>query len=186
MNFAYLDTRSLLESVLAVPQHDPIPTIPCELGPTWESFSEELGKFKMEFVKAKAELTRNMAELNQKREEINVLKMMIDNINSEGLKEKVVEILDNYESEEGINALTQQCGEITGRLEAMKKVLLNTGAERYARFTCFVCMDKLVDLFIDPCGHVICDSCWVMTKNKDQCPGCRGRMIGVRKIYTMN
>ena len=186
MNFAYLDPRSLFETVLATPHHDPVPTIPCELGPVWDGFSEELSKFKMEFVKARAELTSNMAKLIEKREEINVLKMMIDNINSEGLKEKLVEILDNYESEEGINALTQQCGEITGRLDAMKKVLRDTGADRYARFTCFVCMDKLVDLFIDPCGHVVCDSCWIKTKNRENCPGCRGRIHGVKKIYTLN
>lgn len=187
MNFAYLDAQSLIENFTTIPHnYDPVPTIPCDLGPTWEDFAVELGKFKMDFVKARADLTRNMAKLNEKREEINVLTMMIDNIKSASLKEKVVEILDNYESDEGINALTQQCGEIMGRLEAMKKVLLHTGAERYGKFTCFVCMDNLVDLFIDPCGHVICDSCWVKTKNKDQCPGCRGRMEVIKKIFTMN
>ena len=185
MNFAYLDARSLLDTVLG-PIHDPVPSVPCDLGPVWDDFAGELGKFKTEFVKTRAELTRSLAKLGEKREELNVIKMMSENVNSPGLKEKLEEIVDNYESDEGISALTLHCGEVTGRLEAMKKVLMDTGAERYGKFTCFVCMDRLVDRFIDPCGHVICDTCWMRTTNKEQCPGCRSGIHGVKRIFTMN
>ena len=118
-----------------------VQTIPCELGPEWKEFEEELGNFKSEYVKTRAQLTVNLAALNEKREEMSVLRMMIENVNSQDLKEKLENILDKYESDEGIPALTQQCGELQGRLEAMKKVLLDTGAGRYGKFTCFVCMD---------------------------------------------
>lgn len=186
MNFAYLEARSLLETVLTPHSPAPVQTVPCELGTAWEDFDKELGKFKSEFVKTRAQLTVNLAALNEKQEEMNVLRMMIDNVNSPDLKEKLEDILNNYESEEGISTLTQQCGELQGRLEAMKKVLLDTGSERYGKFTCFVCLDRLVDLFIEPCGHVICDACFVRTTNKVQCPGCRVRMEGVKKIFSMN
>ena len=186
MNFAYLEARSLLETVLTPHSPAPVQTVPCELGTAWEDFDKELGKFKSEFVKTRAQLTVNLAALNEKQEEMNVLQMMIENVNSPDLKEKLEDILNNYESEEGISTLTQQCGELQGRLEAMKKVLLDTGVERYGKFTCFVCLDRLVDLFIEPCGHVICDACFVRTTNKVQCPGCRVRMEGVKKIFTMN
>jgi lipopolysaccharide biosynthesis regulator YciM len=186
MNFAYLEARSLLETVLAPHSPAPVQSVPCELGSAWEDFDKELGKFKSEFVKTRAQLTVNLAALNEKQEEMNVLRMMIDNVNSPDLKEKLEDILNNYESEEGISTLTQQCGELQGRLEAMKKVLMDTGAERYGKFTCFVCLDRLVDLFIEPCGHVICDACFVRTTNKVQCPGCRVRMEGVKKIFSMN
>ena len=186
MNFAYLDARSLLETVLSPHGPEPVQAIPCELGPEWEEFGKELGRFKSEYVKTRAEATVNLAALHEKQEEMNVLRMMIENVNSSDLKEKLEDILSNHESEEGISTLTQQCGELKGKLEAMKKVLLDTGAERYGKFTCFVCMDRLVDLFIEPCGHVICDACWVRTTNKVQCPGCRVRMEGVKKIFTMN
>ena len=186
MNFAYLEARSLLETVLTPHSPAPVQTVPCELGTAWEDFDKELGKFKSEFVKTRAQLTVNLAALNEKQEEMNVLRMMIENVNSPDLKEKLEDILNNYESEEGISTLTQQCGELQGRLEAMKKVLMDTGAERYGKFTCFVCLDRLVDLFIEPCGHVICDACFVRTTNKVQCPGCRVRMEGVKKIFSMN
>lgn len=186
MNFAYLDARSLLETVLNPASPEPVQTIPCDLGPVWEAFGTELGKFKKEFVKTRADLTVNLAALNDKREELNVLRMMIENINSQDLKGQLEEIIYKYETEEGTSALAQQCGELQGKLEAMKKILLDTGAERYGKFTCFVCMDRLVDLFIEPCGHVICEPCWVRTTNKNQCPGCRARTHGIKKIFTMN
>ena len=186
MNFAYLDARSLLEQVLAPHGPEPVQTIPCELGPEWKEFGEELGNFKSEYVKTRAQLTVNLANLREKQEEMNVLRMMIENVTSQDLKEKLEDIVDKYESEEGIQGLTQQCGELQGKLEAMKKVLLDTGADRYGKFTCFVCMERLVDLFIEPCGHVIFDACWVRTTNKHQCPGCRVRVEGAKKIYTMN
>jgi lipopolysaccharide biosynthesis regulator YciM len=186
MNFAYLDARSLLETVMGPPAPEPVQAIPCDLRTEWTEFGEELGKFKSEFTKTRAELTVNLAALNEKHEEMNVLRMLIDNVNSRDLKEKLEDILSKHESEEGISTLTQQCGELKGKMEAMKKVLMDTHAERYGKFTCFVCMDRLVDLFIEPCGHVICDACWVRTTNKVQCPGCRVRMEGVKKIFTMN
>lgn len=186
MNFAYLDARSLLETVIGPPPSEPVQAIPCDLGPTWQEFGEELHKFKMEFTKTRAQFTIKFAALTEKQEEMGVLRMMIDNVTSTGLKEKIEDMLSKYESEEGISPLTQQCGELKGKMEAMKKVLMDTGSERYGKFTCFVCMDRLVDLFIEPCGHVICDACWVRTTNKVQCPGCRVRMEGVKKIFTMN
>jgi len=186
MNFAYIDPVGLLSDILRTPTPDAVAAIPCELDERWTSFEKTLGEFKNEFAKGQVELVQSLGALNEKKEEINILRMMVDNVNSEGLKEKIVEILDNHESEEGINALTQQCGEVRGRVEAQKKVLSDTNVERYAKFTCFVCMDRLVDLFFDPCGHVICDGCWSRTQNKRDCPGCRTRLGGVKKIFSMS
>jgi hypothetical protein len=186
MNFAYIDTRSLLESVLAPPPAEPVEPLPCELDGNWKAFEKTLSEFKKEFAKARIEYTQKHTELTQKKEEINVFKMMIENVTSQNLKEKLVELADKYESEEGVPALTQQCREAAGKVEAMKKVLHDTNAERYGKFTCFVCMDRLVDLCFEPCGHVICERCWSATRSKTACPGCRTRLVGARKIFTMS
>lgn len=184
MNFAYIDTRSLLEGILAAPP-ERVEGIPWELPEEWKSFDGTLNDFKTEFIKARTELTKSLSHLSNKKEEINVLRMMIDNVNSVDLKERIEMLLDNYESQEGISALTLQCREMTGKVEAMKKVLMDTGAERYGKFTCFVCMDKLIDLFIDPCGHVICVGCWSQTRDKTQCPGCRTAVHEAKKIFNL-
>jgi hypothetical protein len=186
MNFAYIDPAGLLSDLLRAPPLDTVAPVPCELDERWKSFEKTLGEFKNEFAKGQVELVQKLSALSEKNEEINLLRMMFDNISSDALKEKLAELIQQYETEEGIDALVQQCGEVRGKIEAQKKVLSETNADRYAKFTCFVCMDRLVDLFFDPCGHVICDGCWSRTQNKRDCPGCRTRLGGIKKIFTMS
>jgi hypothetical protein len=185
MNFAYIDAAGVLESLIRPPP-EPVVPVPCELDAKWKEFEKRLGEFKSEFVKVRAELTRSSALLHEKKEEITVLKMMLDNVSSQGLKERLEEMIQEYENEEDVPGLTEKCAVLSGKVDAMKKVLHDTNAERYGKFTCFICMDRLVDLFIEPCGHVVCDRCWLRTPNKDQCPGCRVRTMGAKKIFTMN
>lgn len=185
MNFAYLDPAGVLESLIRPPP-DPIVPIPCELDDKWREFEKKLGEFKSEFVKVRAELTRSSAALNEKKEELSVLKMMLDNVSSSNLKDRLEEMIQEYEEAEKVPELAVKCATLAGKIGAMKKVLLDTNVERYGKFTCFICMDRLVDLFIEPCGHVVCDGCWLRTTNKDQCPGCRVRTMGAKKIFTMN
>ena len=186
MNFAYIDPGGLLSDLLRVSAAETIRAIPYELDESWKTFETTLGDFKLELAKNQVDLVRNTAILNEKQEEINVLKMMIDNVSSPNLKDTLNNLVDNFESDEGIPALTQQCGEMKGKVEAQKKILNDTNSERYAKFTCFVCMDRLIDVFFDPCGHVMCEPCWARTHNKRECPGCRARTQGVKKIFTMN
>jgi hypothetical protein len=185
MNFAYIDPTWQMDALIRQAP-EPIVPMPCELDPKWIEFEDQLGKFKSEFARVRAEFTVNGALLAEKREEIAVLKMMVENINSGGLKEKLCSMIEDYAVTEDIAEMEKKCGELAGKVEAMKKVLLNTNAERYDKFTCFVCMERLVDLFIEPCGHVICERCWLRTTDKSSCPGCRARTQGAKKIFTMN
>jgi hypothetical protein len=185
MNFAYLDARSIFETMLTPPSDPPPPPIPFELPEHWNEFEDKLGNYKLEFVKTRADLTKKLASLTKKKEETNVLKMMLENVESQGLKERLSSMIDDYEHEEGLDDLTRQCGEAAGKVEAMKKVLMDTHVDKYAKFTCFVCMDRMVELFIDPCGHVICDACWARTTNKTMCPGCRNPAPVAKKIFCM-
>jgi hypothetical protein len=184
MNFAYIDAASIFEQLLQ-PQQPSLMTIPWEPDAEWKSFEKELGNFKTKYNATRCETQVKMAELNQKTEEISVLKMMLDHVKSNDLKESLESMIYKHETEEGIPALSQQCGEGLGKLEAMKKILKDTEAERYAKFTCFVCQDRLIDLFIDPCGHVVCDMCWVRTRDKTTCPGCRSQILSGKRIFTL-
>jgi len=188
MNFAYIDARSLLEGVLQThtPAETRVDVVPHDLEPEWIQFEKELSNFKQKFIVALNDAQRKRTRLDEKVEELNVVKMMIESVTSPSLKDMLASVVDSWETEEGIDALSQQCGEAMGKAEAYKKVIFDTNAERYAKFTCFVCMDKMIDLFIDPCGHVICERCWVRTTNKTHCPGCRTRLIGAKKIFTLN
>jgi len=195
-SFAYVDpSRAMLEMTLEalsgfapIPQQSAPPevdAIPCELDASWKDFEKELGVFKRKFSKVKRDLCIKMSELENLQKSTQISKLIIDTVPSDDLKAKLLSVIDNYESESGAVALTQQCGELKGELEAMEAVLRDTEAERYAKYTCFICMDKPIDLFIDPCGHVVCEPCWLNTRIKRDCPGCRGTVLGVKKIFNM-
>lgn len=184
MNFAYIDGMSLLDQILRPPP-DPVPAVPWEPDAEWLEFELELGRFKSKYTKERIETQKALAELNERKEETSVLNMMIDNVKSPGLKASLESLLNKNETDEGTLALAQQCGEGLGRLEGMRKILKETEAERYAKFTCFICQDRLIDLFIDPCGHVVCDTCWIRTRDKETCPGCRTRITGAKKVFNM-
>jgi rubrerythrin len=187
MNFSYLDPRGLIENLLGpLPEPLRIDPEPFELPETWHEFEMELSNFKKEFSQARAEYVKMFSKLQQRHEEVNVLKMMQENINSDDLKERITQMIQECEAQESVQRLSHDCSVSAGKVEAMKKVLLDTNSERYAKFTCFVCMDRLVDLFIDPCGHVICEPCWTRTQNKETCPGCRTRMTGIKKIFSLS
>ena len=189
MNFAYLDAREVIETLLGPPQ-EPVEPIPCELDDKWKNFEKELSKFKLEFSSARRELATAMADLNIKREDLTKLRFSIENVSDPELKASLENLIDNYTVDSGLGALTAQCGELRGKVDAMERVLKDTNAERYAKFTCFVCMDALVDTFLDPCGHVICSRCWALTPVRDvvgpPCPGCRSGVSRARKIFTLS
>jgi hypothetical protein len=192
-SFAYLDPQTaLLElalgSLAPIPQDRPsveVETIPCELDESWKAFEKELGNFKLKFNIVKRDLGVKTNELNAIYQSTHMAKILADKIESDDLKAKILSIIDSYESDEGLHTLTQQCGKLKGQFEEMSKVLKNTDAERYAKYTCFICMERDIDLFFDPCGHVVCDQCWLNTRDKRHCPGCRGVLSGVKKIFNM-
>jgi len=185
MNFAYLDARALIESVLQEPHPEPIEPVEFELDERWQDFEKVLGTFKQEYAVVRRDLVSTTGELNERKRDVGIVKPVVENVRDPDLKDLLESVLDNYESEKGTAALTQQCRELLGKANEMARVLKDTHLERYAKFTCFVCMDRLVDLFIDPCGHVICDTCWASTRNRRECPGCRGTIHGIKKIFPL-
>jgi hypothetical protein len=180
MNFAYL-----AEYVLNPPSEAITPT-PCELDDNWKNFEKELSKFKKEFATVQRDLAMAQAELSVKREDSAHLRTVLGCLNDLELKASVENIVENYEVDSGAAALTQRCSELAGKSGEMRKVLKDTDAERYVSFTCFVCLERPIDLFLDPCGHVMCTSCWTRTTNKRECPGCRGSIRDVKKIFTLS
>jgi hypothetical protein len=185
MNFAYLDTRALIESVFHDPRPEPLEPLPQELNEQWKNFEKTLGTFKQEYATTRRDLVMKMGELHEKNRDLEILRPVSESVRDSGLKAMVESVIDNYESEHGVADLTRQCRELLGTANEMVRVLKDTTPERYAKFTCFVCMDRLIDMFIDPCGHVICETCFRSTRDQTKCPGCRGNVHGMKKIFPL-
>lgn len=189
MNFAYLDPHELLEQVLGV-EPDPIEPVPYTIDESWKTFEKELEKFKLEYMTARHELAMTRTELDHKKQDIFHGRSAVEAIRNPGLKARIESIVDEYVVNEGVTELTEKVKELMGKADALGRVLKDTNAERYASFICFVCMERPVDTFLDPCGHVMCERCWARTPVRNvggpDCPGCRSRVRNARKIFTLS
>ena len=183
MNYAFLEP--VIDPAFRDNTCPSVDSIPFELDESWKTFEKDLGKFKTEYAKARARVNILGSQLVLKNSDINITQIASKVLNSAELKATVASILGEHEIAEGIPELKKNYGEALGRVDAMKSVLLDTNPERYARFTCFVCMDSLVDSLLDPCNHVICERCWYRS-NSQVCPGCRAPVREVRKMYTLS
>jgi|APCry1669189844_1035258.scaffolds.fasta_scaffold00106_26 hypothetical protein len=183
MNYSFLEPLSDFAFITrSIPQVEPVPV---ELDESWKKFEKELGGFKTQYAKARAAVTISHSRLSAKYADVNVLEIASKVLKSADLKSNLSTVIEHFQTAEGIPELTKEYGEALGRVEAMKQIMCDTNAERYARFTCFVCMEHLVDCLLDPCNHVMCEVCWAKTRST-QCPGCRTEVREVRKIFTLS
>ena len=182
MNFAFIADLTFID-----PLYNKLYITPdeVELSDDWKEFEELLGDKKKEYVSMKNQLASLYAELNQKIRQMETLQKMQTNMDgSDDLKAKMAEMIDSFEKEQDIPAHKQRIAALAGKVQAVEKVLVNTNAANYAKFQCFVCMERYVELFLDPCGHMMCENCWYRT-NSSNCPGCRTSVKLPKKIFTL-
>ena len=179
MNYSFLEPLSdFAFRTLAVPTVAPIPV---DLDVSWTEFEKELGTYKMKYANAQVDANLLHYQLTSKQSDLNILEVASKVLKSSDLKANLAEVIGNYD----VGDLAREYAEALGRVGAMKNILMDTNAERYARFTCFVCMDNFVDSLLDPCNHVICEDCWHRSRSTT-CPGCRTEVREVRKIFTLS
>jgi len=145
-----------------------------------------LGDRKKEYISMKHQVAALYAELALKTRQLESLHKLQEKLEgSDDLKAKMSDMIYSFETEQDIPAIKQNIAALSGKVLAVEKVLVNTNAVQYAKFQCFVCMERYVDLFLDPCGHMMCEACWLNTKSKN-CPGCRTVVKSPKKIFTLN
>lgn len=196
-SFAYLDPlASLIELSLGSTLGSPIQqnetditveAIPWEADDEWKEFEQTLGEFKLKYTQILNEYIKAKNRLNNCVKNTSISRVIDVMVQDQDLKDRLMSVVDNYETEAGTVALSQQCGVLKGKIEGMEAILKDTNAHRYERFTCPICADKHIDLFIEPCGHTICDACWMSTRDKRRCPVCSTTTTSppVKKIFTI-
>lgn len=96
-------------------------------------------------------------------------------------KDKVMDLknmylkLANYdEDKKELEALDEQKS-LSELISNEFKIQLNE------RGTCVLCSENAISVFLDPCGHVCCSSCWSKTRQM-LCPCCR-TAVTTKKIF---
>ena len=169
----------LLSDVL---QNAPAPAVPeAELPDEWKEFEETLAKFKKEYVETRNILRLKNIEFNKLLNDTTVMNNVSTIIMSPELQDKMKEWITEYKTEHNFEEMKNETYKLFGIVSAMERVLINTNAKRYNQFTCSICMERNVDTFLDPCGHLACEQCMSRSGTLN-CPMCR-RAIQTKKMY---
>jgi hypothetical protein len=176
---------SALAHVLAMDNPTP-PSMPydvqhVELPEHWQKFEEELAKYKEEFVRVHTRMLQVVGELVDHMGDIRRAKAAINNLHPD-LGDRLVKVVDKYAEENQVEKLREEAGLLTGTSRAMEKVLMNTNARRFIQFTCFACTEKLCNVCLDPCGHIMCADCWDQIESEN-CPVCRVRCQKIIRMF---
>jgi len=199
MQFAYLDDAAgsavdlMVGTLLHSLQHhrtvtreqtpsDDVPEV--ELPNEWSEFKNTLHTFQKEYIQTTRGIRETEQQLVSKKKKLDTLKKFADTFEEGPYKEEATQLVRRFEHDENIDDLEDDLASLKGTARAMKDVLENTNLEQAMKFQCFVCMDKEIDTFLDPCGHVICTGCW-QRNNSTSCPGCRTR-VTPKRIFTLS
>ena len=121
-----------------------------ELPDDWKEFEAVLGDRKKEYISMKHQVAALYAELALKTRQLESLQKLQEKLEgSDDLKAKMSDMIYSFETEQDIPAIKQNIAALSGKVQAVEKVLFNTNAVQYAKFQCFVCMERYVDLFLD-------------------------------------
>jgi hypothetical protein len=198
MQFAYLDDTAgavdLMVGTLlhSLQQHratrdqvsadESVPEV--ELPDDWKEFKKSLQAFQKEYMETMCCVRDTEQNLMGKKKKLDTLKKLADTFDDGPYKEEATQLVSKFENEENIGGEEEELASLKGTARAMRDALENTNLEQAMKFQCFVCMDKEIDSFLDPCGHVICTGCW-RRNNSTSCPGCRTR-VTAKKIFTLS
>lgn len=193
MQFSYLDGAENLDSIMGTILNslthrindcndDTIPET--ELSEDWKTFKDSLTIYQRKYNQTVKEVRETEFELSRKRSELNALKGAEKVLHDSPLKTKLTDMIEEFERVEEIENFENLLESLRGTCKSMKKVLENTHPEHLSKFQCFVCMDRSVDIFLDPCGHVMCSECWRRNTSR-VCPGCRSS-VHPKKIYLLS
>lgn len=157
---------------------------PYDLGETWNNLGKILSKFKLEFEKSKIELNNKINEYQMYKDDTTLIENTRNMSKSENVKSHFNNLLVEREQQE--LKYIEDCTRLTSKVEACRSILTGTEQDNFAKtFGCFACMERPVNLFFDPCGHLICATCWTKIENKLHCPICNKKIEEMKRIYPM-
>lgn len=147
-----------------------------ELNEDWKNFGKTLSNYKLKYGVCLKELRDAEVELKRKKAELSALVDTEKVVETTDLKESLQSMIEDYKDKEKIPEYEDLVKYHKGQCKAIRDILQNTNAEQMIMFQCFVCMERPVDTFMDPCGHLLCSTCWRRSSmTNPTCAGCRAQ-----------
>ena len=165
-----------LRSILEYEDNNPIPN---------HDLMETMEKLKKDYLDLVPEVLIGYMNLHSKKEKASDMLSIIDKFGNKDVKyvEMLSQIVEQFDKDEGISDSATELKEKTTKMLSMRNVFsLCKDADVMSAYMCFVCLERPVNMFIDPCGHVICGQCSARSA-LHVCPFCRGSVRQYKKMF---
>ena len=165
-----------LRSILEYTDNDPIPQ---------HESMETMDNLKKDYLDLVPDVLIGHMNLHSKKEKASHILSIIDKFGNKDVKyvEMLTQLVEQFDKDEGISAMAEELKEKTTKMLSMRNVFsLCKDADVMSAYMCFLCLERPVNMFIDPCGHVICEQC-SMRSALHVCPFCRGSVRQYRKMF---
>lgn len=166
-----------LRSILEFEENDkPIPK---------HELFDSVDQLKSDYVDAVTEVLTGYMNMHAKKEKASLMLSVLDKLGNKDVKyvELLREVVEQFDRDECITEDAEKLKEKTIKMLSLRNVFsLCKDVDVMSNYMCFVCLERPVTEFIDPCGHVICDQCSVRSA-LHVCPFCRGSVRQFRKMF---
>jgi hypothetical protein len=186
MNYASLDDEELVDmSVLSF--QDKLNKIRFfNLGPAdTDAPRIECNIFEMvpEYRSAVDKLIDIQHRVDRAQKKINTVTDLIDKLDkTHKYTESLGEIIDQFIQDEKLDELRSEYTEATREFQKYQGAFaLCKDADILNKYMCFVCIERSINVFINPCGHTLCDECAAKVSSK--CPMCRGSIQTKNRLF---
>ena len=163
------------------PPVDPEPDV--QLDEDWNSFEKLLDEYKTEYFTERQSLKKKEAEYINLVSDADVVRVALKQVHDSKLCDDVHACIEEYMERVDVQGKKEELSLLAGKVKAMDDVLVNTNPRRHNQFVCPICMDRPVNIFLNPCGHLICDMCMVRLLDS-KCPTCRTEGVTKCRMYT--
>lgn len=186
MNYASLDDEELVDmSVLSF--QDKLNKIRYfNMGPidvSSESVESDVFRMVPEYRKAVDHLIEIQHKVQRAEKEINTVTDLIDKLDkTRKYTESLGEIIDQFIQDAKLDELKTEYTEAAREVQKYQGAFaLCKDADLLNKYMCFVCIERSINVFINPCGHTLCDECAAKVSSK--CPMCRGSIQTKNRLF---
>jgi hypothetical protein len=166
-----------LRSILEFEENDkPIPK---------HELFDTIDSLKKDYLDVVAEVLTGYMNMHAKKEKASLMLSVLDKLGNKDVKyvELLREVVEQFDRDECITEDAEKLKEKTIEMLSLRNVFsLCKDADVMSSYMCFVCLERPVNVFIDPCGHVICEQCSERSA-LHVCPFCRGSVRQYRKMF---
>lgn len=97
--------------------------------------------------------------------------------------EQLENLIATFRKEEKIDELETALNDIDKKRAEYKSIFrILKDVETHNIYCCFLCLERNVTIFVDPCGHLMCETCEKKLSGSS-CPFCRTSVKLFRKMF---